>query len=148
MLLQRRATRERREPDLDNCPWGQSSKWMTILLCQGMGHRWEDCPAAASRHETAKLLKIIADAIGLEPPTSASGDQSSSDFFPRLPGFPELDECAGARESVPFCAPTGLVIPLHIVWLARRALSDPGASEREVKLACWVMSVLQGPGDG
>jgi hypothetical protein len=52
------------------------------------------------------------------------------------------------RASVPFCALTGLVIPLHIVQLAWSVLEDAGATEREVKLARWVLlSTLKQSGD-
>jgi len=44
-----------------------------------------------------------------------------------------------ARESVRFCAPTGLVIPPEVVQLAWAVLEDRGATEREVKLARWLL---------
>jgi len=71
--------------------------------------------------------------------TSASGAQSSIASFPLFSGFRDLGECAVARESVPFCAPTGLVIPPHIVQLAWDSLADAAATDREVALARWVL---------
>jgi len=73
------------------------------------------------------------------PTTSASGDQCASHFSQCFAGFSHSDECAAARESVRFCAPTGLVIPPDVVQLAWAVLVDSGATEREVKLARWVL---------
>ncbi len=91
---------------------------------------------------------FAADAKGFEPPTSASGDQCTSDFFLRFPRFRDSAECAIARESVRFRALTGLVIPPHIVWLARHVSEDPGASVRELMLARWVLSGRKESGGG
>jgi hypothetical protein len=99
--------------------------------------------------EIANSLKLLADAKGFEPPTSASGDQCASHFSQGFPGFPDSDECAVARESVRFCASVGLVIPPQIVQLAWGVLGDSGATEREVKLARWVLlSTLTQSGEG
>ena len=84
-----------------------------------------------------------------EPPTSASGDQCTSHVSLRFPGFRDSVEYAEARETVSFCALTGLVIPPHIVWLARHVLDDPAASVRELILARWVLlSTLKESRDG
>jgi hypothetical protein len=37
---------------------------------------------------------------------------------------------------------------VSIASLAREVLSDPDATEREAKLARWVLSTLRGGGDG
>ena len=60
-------------------------------------------------------------------------------FSPCFLGFRDSVECAVARESVRFCAPTGLVIPPDVVQLAWAVLEARGATEREVKLARWVL---------
>ena len=70
---------------------------------------------------------------------------------PRLcfPRSRDSGECAVARESVRFCAPTGLVIPPEVVQLAWAALEDRSATEREVKLARWLLlSTLSGSHKG
>ena len=80
------------------------------------------------------------------PTTSASGDQSAIAFCLRFLGFRDSSECAVARESVRFCAPTGLVIPPEVVQLAWTVLEDRSATEREVKLARWLLlGKLLGP---
>jgi len=80
-----------------------------------------------------------ADAEGFEPTTSASGAQSAIAFSPRFPGFRKFGNCAVARESVRFCALTGLAIPPEVVQLAGAVLEDRSATEREVKLARWLL---------
>jgi hypothetical protein len=89
-----------------------------------------------------------ADATGFEPAAYASGDQCTSEFPPVFPGYRGSSQCAVARESVPLCAPVGLVIPPHIAWLASRVSEDPRATEREVDLARWLLSRLQESGEG
>ena len=75
---------------------------------------------------------------------SASGDQSPIAFSPCFLRFRDSGECAVARESVPFCAPMGLVIPPHIVQLAWEVFANSSATEREVTLARWLLlSTLQ-----
>jgi hypothetical protein len=72
--------------------------------------------------------------------TYASGDQSAIAFSPGFLRFRELSDCAVGRESVRFCALMGLVIPPEVVQLAWAVLEDRSATEREVKLALWVLS--------
>jgi hypothetical protein len=60
-------------------------------------------------------------------------------FSPYFLGFRDSVECAVARESVRFCALTGLVIPPDVVQLAWAVLEDRTATEREVKLARWLL---------
>jgi hypothetical protein len=88
---------------------------------------------------SSNMPESLADAEGFEPTTSASGAQSAIAFWARFPGFCDSSECAVARESVPFCAPTGLVIPVEVVQLAWAVLEDRSATEREVKLARWLL---------
>jgi len=67
----------------------------------------------------------------------------------RFSRFRDFGNCAVARESVRFCALTRLVIPPEVVELAWAALEDRGATEREVKLARWVLlSTLRGSHKG
>ena len=67
----------------------------------------------------------------------------------RFPRFRDSGECAVARESVRFCALTGLVIPPEVVQLAWAVLEDRSATEREVKLARWLLlSTLKDSGEG
>ena len=81
--------------------------------------------------------------------TSASGDQSPIAFSPRFLGFRDFEQCAVARESVRFCALMGLVIPPEVVQLAWAVLEDRSATEREVKLARWLLlSTLRGSHKG
>ncbi len=83
-----------------------------------------------------------------EPPTSASGDQSAIAFSSSFPKFRDSGECAVARESVRLCAVTGLVIPPEVVQLAWTLLEDRSATEREVKLARWLLvSTLRESGE-
>ena len=84
-------------------------------------------------------MEISADTAGFEPATSASGAQSATAFPPCFPAFRDSGECAVARESVRFCAPTGLVIPPDVMQLAWAVLWDRGATDREVKLARWLL---------
>ncbi len=95
-------------------------------------------------YESSKLheYRRSAQAKPSTPPTSASGDQSTIAFSPRFPGFRDSGECAVARESVRFCAPTGLVIPAYIEWLAGHIVDDPDASVRELVLAHWVLGAI------
>ena len=61
----------------------------------------------------------------------------------------EFGECAVARETVPFCALMGLVIPPNVVQLAWAVLEDRGATDREVKLTRWVLlNTLRESGEG
>ena len=70
-------------------------------------------------------------------------------FSPRFPGFRDPAACAVARESVRFCAPTGLVIPPDVVQLACAVFEDRSATEREAKLARWLLlSTLRGSHEG
>jgi len=92
--------------------------------------------------EIANSLKSLADAIGFDPMTSASGAQSAIAFSPRFGRFREVGDCALGRESVRFCALMGLVIPPHIEWLARHIVDDPDASVRELVLAHWVLGTI------
>jgi len=85
------------------------------------------------------LPGLATDAKGFELPTSASGDQSAIAFSLGFPGFRDFEQCAAARESVRFCASTGLVIPPNVVQLAWAVLEDRGATEHEVKLARWML---------
>ena len=56
---------------------------------------------------------------------------------------------AVARETVPFCALMGLVIPPEVVQLAWAVLEDRSATEREVKLArSLLLSTLRGSHKG
>ena len=71
--------------------------------------------------------------------TYASGAQSAIAFSLRFSGFRDFSECAVARESVRFCALMGLVIPPEVVQLAWAVLEDRSATEREVKLARWLL---------
>ncbi len=70
-------------------------------------------------------------------------------FSPCFLGFRDSGECAVARESVRFCAPMGLVIPPDVVELAWAVLEDRSATQREVKLARWLLlSTLRECGEG
>ena len=67
----------------------------------------------------------------------------------RFPRLHDSGECAVARESVRFCAPTGLVIPPEVVQLVWAVLEERSATEREVKLARWLLvSTLRGSHEG
>ena len=66
--------------------------------------------------------------------------------FPHFLGFRDSVECAVARETVRFRAPTGLVIPPRIIQLAWDSLADAAATDRELALARWVL--LSTPREG
>jgi len=81
----------------------------------------------------------VVDAEGFEPTTSAPGAQAAIAFFRCFPVFRDSVECVAARESVRFCALTGLVIPPPNIQLAWDSLADPTATDREVALTRWVL---------
>ena len=97
--------------------WTDASRGRALCGSQPALREWFGAPLGlvpglACHHEISNsLCEILADAEGIEPTTSASGDQCTIAFSLHFPGFCDSTEGAVARETVPFCALTGLVIP-------------------------------------
>ena len=98
-----------------------------------MSHVWH------SRAERTSALNASRKRGESPAWTAARRDRSAIAFSPRFLRFGEFGQCAVARETVPFCALMGLVIPPKVVQLAWAVLEDRSATEREIKLACWVL---------
>ena len=90
-------------------------------------------------HETANPSKSLRTRRDSNPRLLPPETKSAIASFPRFPRFRDFGECAVARESVRFCALTGLVIPPRIIQLAWASLADAAATDREVALARWVL---------
>ncbi len=77
-------------------PRGSALDGSQPYFAKGLGPQLGPVPASARRHQTANSLKLLADAKGFEPPTSASGGDGTKS---RKQGYPAFYGAKSIRPS-------------------------------------------------